>query len=95
MNALHHRESEHEAWWRPREEGVAAYIATRLASSDVVLLQEWWCNARFEAVFDAATGDAFERVAERRPGGGEAGGERCGGMCCLVRRAGALELVAS
>jgi hypothetical protein len=58
MNALYHRESEREAWWRPRAEGVAAYIATRLASSDVVLLQEWWCDARFEAVFDAATGDA-------------------------------------
>lgn len=96
MDALHHRESEREDWWRPRAEGVAAYISTQLSSSDVILLQEWWFDARFTTVFDSATGDAFERVAERRPGDAAAGGEeRCDGLCCLVRRAGALELVAS
>lgn len=40
MNALNHRESEREDWWRPRAEGVAEYISKKFNSSDVILLQE-------------------------------------------------------
>ena len=80
MNDLNHR----------RAEGVAEYISSKFGSSDVILLQEWWFDERFDGVFDSIVGDDFERVAERRPGD-----ERDGGMCCLVRRGGKLELVKS
>ena len=90
MNSLNHRESEREDWWRPRALGVADYISTRFANSDVVLLQEWWFDDEFAAVFDSAVGGDFVRVAERRPGPG-----RDDGMCCLVRRSGRLDLVRS
>ena len=69
---------------------MADYISRRFANSDVVLLQEWWFDDEFGAIFDSVVGDAFVRVAERRPGPG-----RDDGMCCLVRRTGALELVTS
>ena len=91
---LNQRESEREDWWRPRAEGVARYIAEKFASSDVILLQEWWFDESFTTVFDAAIGDTFHRVAERRPGSVE-GQDRDDGMCCLVRKKGLLELVKS
>ncbi|KAL3788553.1 hypothetical protein ACHAW5_009399 [Stephanodiscus triporus] len=90
MNSLNHRESERDDWWRPRAMGVADYISRRFADSDVVLLQEWWFDDEFAAIFDSVVGDAFVRVAERRPGPG-----RDDGMCCLVRKTGKLELVTS
>ena len=65
---LNLRESERQEWWRPRAEGVAQYIAEKFASSDVILLQEWWFDDSFTRIFDEAISDAFERVAERRPG---------------------------
>ncbi len=91
---LNQRESEREDWWRPRAEGVAQYIAEKFASSDIILLQEWWFDESFTTVFDAAIGDRFERVAERRPGS-VVGQHRDDGMCCLVRKNGLLELVKS
>lgn len=96
MNALNHRESEREDWWLPRAEGVADYISTKFSTSDVILLQEWWFDERFNTVFDSVMGEEFERIAERRPGG-EKGGTimRDDGMCCLVRKKGKLELVQS
>eukprot|EP00581_Thalassiosira_minuscula_P013838 CAMPEP_0183734922 /NCGR_PEP_ID=MMETSP0737-20130205/45169_1 /TAXON_ID=385413 /ORGANISM="Thalassiosira miniscula, Strain CCMP1093" /LENGTH=393 /DNA_ID=CAMNT_0025968541 /DNA_START=145 /DNA_END=1326 /DNA_ORIENTATION=+ len=93
MNDLNHRESEREDWWRPRAEKVADYISRKFSSSDVILLQEWWFDERFNTVFDSVMGDSFERVAERRPLGD--GAMRDDGMCCLVRKGGALELVRS
>lgn len=102
MNDLNHRESEREDWWRPRAEGVADYISQKFSNSDVILLQEWWFDERFNTVFDSVMGDEFERVTERRPGpagdGNEAGMTttmRADGMCCLVRKKGKLELVKS
>jgi len=100
MNALNHRESEREDWWLPRAEGVAEYISKKFSSSDVILLQEWWFDERFNTVFDSVMGEEFERIAERRPGGGgdDEGGTipmRDDGMCCLVRKKGKLELVKS
>mmetsp|Transcript_3021 Transcript_3021/g.6232 ORF Transcript_3021/g.6232 Transcript_3021/m.6232 type:complete len:382 (+) Transcript_3021:132-1277(+) len=91
---LNRRESERQEWWRPRAEGVADYIAEKFASSDVILLQEWWFDESFTRIFDEAIGDAFERVAERRPGS-VVGQHRDDGMCCLVRKQGLLELVKS
>ena len=91
---LNQRESEREDWWRPRAEGVAQYIAEKFATSDVVLLQEWWFDESFTSVFDTAIGDTFERVAERRPGSA-VGQDRDDGMCCLVRKNGLLEIVKS
>ena len=91
---LNQRESEREDWWRPRAEGIAQYIAEKFVSSDVVLLQEWWFDESFTTVFDAAIGDIFERVAERRPGS-VVGQDRDDRMCCLVRKNGLLELVKS
>jgi hypothetical protein len=88
------RESEREDWWLPRAESVANYISTKFAFSDIILLQEWWFDEKFIEVFDLALGDAFERVAERRPGA-DIGTIRDDGMCCLVRRKGKLELVHS
>jgi len=93
MNALNHRESEREDWWRPRAEGVAEYISKKFNSSDVILLQEWWFDDKFNSVFDEVMGDTFERIAERRPG--IEGTMRDDGMCCLVRKKGKLELVKS
>lgn len=90
----HRRESEREDWWLPRAESVASYIATKFAFSDIILLQEWWFDDKFTAVFDLALGDAFERVAERRPGA-DYGTMRDDGMCCLVRRKGTLDLISS
>jgi endonuclease/exonuclease/phosphatase family metal-dependent hydrolase len=63
------------------------------ASSDLILLQEWWFDDKFTTIFDKATSHLFERIAERRPDG--SGGMRDDGMCCLVRKKGALELVKS
>lgn len=88
------RESEREDWWLPRAESVASYIATKFAFSDIILLQEWWFDDKFTAVFDLALGNAFERIAERRPGA-DYGTMRDDGMCCLVRRKGTLELISS
>lgn len=93
MNAWNQRESERESWWRPRAEGVAEYILRKFNSSDAVLLQEWWFDERFTTVFDSVVGEAFERVAERRPG--EGGRMRDDGMCVLVRKKGRLELLRS
>ncbi|KAL7527158.1 hypothetical protein ACHAWF_002060 [Thalassiosira exigua] len=94
MTPANARESEREDWWRPRAEGVADYLSKAFASSDAILLQEWWFDEEFSAVFEAAMGDAFVRVAERRPGG-DKGTMRDDGMCCLVRKEGGLELVRS
>lgn len=94
MNAMNHRESSREEWWRPRAEGVATYISTKFASSDVILLQEWWFDEKFTSVFDSVIGENFYRIAERRPSG-EEGKMRDDGMCCLVRKSGNLELVKS
>ncbi len=91
---LNLRESERQEWWRPRAEGVAQYIAEKFASSDVILLQEWWFDECFTRIFDEAISDAFERVAERRPGSNP-GQYRDDGMCCLVKKNGLLELVKS
>lgn len=91
---LNLRESERQEWWRPRAEGVAQYIAEKFASSDVILLQEWWFDDSFTRIFDAAISDSFERVTERRPGS-VAGQDRDDGMCCLVRKNGLLELIKS
>ena len=88
------RESEREDWWLPRAESVAKYIAAKFVFSDIILLQEWWFDEKFTAVFDLALGDAFERAAERRPGA-DIGTIRDDGMCCLVRRKGNLELLHS
>jgi len=92
--ALNLRESERQEWWRPRAEGVAQYIAEKFASSDVILLQEWWFDESFTRIFDEAISNTFERVAERRPGS-VAGHDRVDGMCCLVKKNGLLELVKS
>ena len=94
MNALNHRESEREDWWRPRAEKVADYISQKFSNSDVILLQEWWFDEKFNRVFDEVMGDSFERVAERRPSAIE-GKMRDDGMCCLVRKKGKLELIKS
>ncbi|KAL9189668.1 hypothetical protein ACHAXT_009343 [Thalassiosira profunda] len=93
MDLRNTRESEREDWWRPRAEGVADYISRKFASSDVVLLQEWWFDEQFTSVFNAELGDAFEMVAERRPG--TDGKMRDDGMCCLINKGGQLELVKS
>ena len=93
-DALPRRESEREDWWLPRAESVANYIASNYALSDIILLQEWWFDDKFTAVFDIALSDAFELVAERRPGA-VSGTMRDDGMCCLVRRKGKLELINS
>ncbi|KAL7536763.1 hypothetical protein ACHAXR_007381 [Thalassiosira sp. AJA248-18] len=94
MDALNRRESEREDWWRPRAEGVADYISKKFSTSDIILLQEWWFDEKFTTVFDAAMGDSFERIAERRPSG-EEGKMRDDGMCCLVNKKGKLELIKS
>ncbi|KAL7471704.1 hypothetical protein ACHAXS_012005 [Conticribra weissflogii] len=108
MGHTNRRESEREDWWRPRAEAVATYISENLASSDVILLQEWWFDDQFSSIFDSITGHLFDRVAERRPGGVLYGEEfscfaksdpdrplREDGMCCLVNRNGKLDLVKS
>ena len=94
------RESEREDWWLPRAKGVANYISKKFSLSDVILLQEWWFDDKFSAVFDLAWGGAFERCTERRPSGGGDDGVvgqtmRDDGMCCLVRKKGNLELIKS
>ena len=94
MNAMNHRESEREDWWRPRAEKVADYISQKFSNSDVILLQEWWFDEKFNRVFDEVMGDSFERVAERRPSAIE-GTMRDDGMCCLVRKKGKLVLIKS
>ena len=91
---LNLRESERQEWWRPRAEAVAQYVAEKFASSDVILLQEWWFDDYFTKIFDEAISDTFERVAERRPGS-VTGQDRDDGMCCLVRKNGLLELIKS
>ena len=91
---LNRRESERQEWWRPRAEGVAQYISEKFASSDVILLQEWWFDDSFTRIFHEAIGDRFELVAERRPGS-IVGQDRDDGMCCLVRKTGLLKLVKS
>lgn len=90
------RESSREDWWRPRAEGVARYITEELASSDVILLQEWWFDEQFESLFDSIAGQAFDRVSERRPGGDPPNGAmRDDGMCVLIRKGGRLKLIDS
>mmetsp|Transcript_3176 Transcript_3176/g.7513 ORF Transcript_3176/g.7513 Transcript_3176/m.7513 type:complete len:449 (-) Transcript_3176:139-1485(-) len=108
MGHTNRRESEREDWWRPRAEAVASYISEKLASSDVILLQEWWFDDQFSSIFDSITGHLFDRVAERRPGGVLYGKEfscfakndphrplREDGMCCLINKNGKLDLVKS
>ena len=63
------------------------------SSSDVVMLQEWWSDEKFTAIFDSITGHLFERKSERRPG--MEGKMRDDGMCCLVRKRGKLEFMKS
>jgi hypothetical protein len=99
MTPDNNRESEREDWWRPRAVGVANYIKQQFSESDIILLQEWWFDDEFSAIFDTALGDNFERIAERRPGPKGENEEECtprdDGMCCLIRRMGRLELIQS
>lgn len=104
MTPANNRESEREDWWRPRAVGVANYIKQQFSDSDIILLQEWWFDDEFSAIFDTTLGDNFERIAERRPGpgpgpNGDKDEDDCpprdDGMCCLVRKTGRLELVKS
>lgn len=97
MTPDNNRESEREDWWRPRAVKVANYIKQQFSDSDIILLQEWWFDDEFSAIFDTTLGDNFERIAERR---GVKEEEDCpprrdDGMCCLILRKGRLELVKS
>ncbi|KAL7507757.1 hypothetical protein ACHAXN_009040, partial [Cyclotella atomus] len=94
IDASHHRESEREDLWRPRMEGVAGFIADTFSKSDVIMLQEWWFDDSFAAIFDEATGHLFHRITERRPGAID-GHVRDDGLCCLIRKSGKLEPVSS
>eukprot|EP00521_Asterionellopsis_glacialis_P013531 CAMPEP_0195293402 /NCGR_PEP_ID=MMETSP0707-20130614/12345_1 /TAXON_ID=33640 /ORGANISM="Asterionellopsis glacialis, Strain CCMP134" /LENGTH=404 /DNA_ID=CAMNT_0040354103 /DNA_START=178 /DNA_END=1392 /DNA_ORIENTATION=- len=69
MDAANTRESEHAKWWKPRAECIGNYIAEELASSDIILLQEWWFRDEFVDLFDSLTSHLFHRVSEQRPSG--------------------------
>ena len=88
------RESARRDLWLPRARNVASYISDKFGKSDAVLLQEWWFDEQFTEVFDGILGGEFELFAERRPGA-DGGEMRPDGMCCLVRKDGALEVVGS
>ncbi|KAL3797728.1 hypothetical protein HJC23_000273 [Cyclotella cryptica] len=94
MDVMNHRESEREDWWRPRAEAVAQYIVNKFSQSDVIMLQEWWFDDSFTAIFDDATGHLFHRIAERRPSA-QRGKMRDDGLCCLVKKDGKLDLIRS
>ena len=88
------RESARRDLWLPRAQNVASYISDKFGKSDAVLLQEWWFDEQFTEVFDGILGAEFELFAERRPGA-DGGEMRPDGMCCLVRKNGALEVLGS
>jgi len=69
MDAANTRESEHVKWWKPRAECIGNYISEELASSDIILLQEWWFRDEFVDLFDSLTSHLFHRVSEQRPSG--------------------------
>lgn len=107
MGSTNQRESEREDWWRPRAEAVAKYISENMASSDIILLQEWWFDEKFSSIFDSITGDRFDRVAERRPGSLDDSSYKAlkpkdtnvimrdDGMCCLINKKGKLDIITS
>ncbi|KAL3771601.1 hypothetical protein ACHAWO_012334 [Cyclotella atomus] len=91
IDASHRRESECEDLWQPRMEGVAGYIADTFSKSNVIMLQEWWFDDSFAAIFDKATGHLlFHRITERRPGAID-GQIRDDGLCCLIPKSCKLE----
>lgn len=89
------RESDRAEWWMPRAKELAKFVAEELASSDVVLLQEWWNRQEFCDIFDGYTDHIFERASEQRPGLVRGGLRREDGMAVLVKKTGRLELVNS
>ena len=89
------RESDRAEWWMPRAKALAKFVASELASSDLILLQEWWNRPEFCDIFDAYTSHIFERVSEQRPGLVRGGIKREDGMAVLIKRTGRLELINS
>eukprot|EP00547_Thalassionema_nitzschioides_P005761 CAMPEP_0194219838 /NCGR_PEP_ID=MMETSP0156-20130528/26971_1 /TAXON_ID=33649 /ORGANISM="Thalassionema nitzschioides, Strain L26-B" /LENGTH=374 /DNA_ID=CAMNT_0038949649 /DNA_START=49 /DNA_END=1170 /DNA_ORIENTATION=+ len=89
------RESDCESWWRPRAEKVARYIADELATTDVLLLQEWWTCAEYEQLLDQYTGHIFGRVAHVRPGLGHGGQKREDGLAVMINKKSRFQLVSA
>jgi len=90
------RESDRDEWWIPRAEQLAEFVANKLISSDIILLQEWWNRDEFEDIFDFHTKHLFDRATERRPGLSPNNNKpREDGMAVLVKKHGAFELASS
>eukprot|EP00546_Thalassionema_frauenfeldii_P021044 CAMPEP_0178904954 /NCGR_PEP_ID=MMETSP0786-20121207/5983_1 /TAXON_ID=186022 /ORGANISM="Thalassionema frauenfeldii, Strain CCMP 1798" /LENGTH=228 /DNA_ID=CAMNT_0020576461 /DNA_START=79 /DNA_END=762 /DNA_ORIENTATION=- len=80
------RESDNPHWWKPRAKKVAQYIATELATSDIVLLQEWWTRPEYERLISNYTSHLFGRVAHVRPGMVNGGQKREDGLAVLIHK---------